>query len=128
MEFRPPDSLVTCPGCVLSFFCLVKGWPFWKIDGVYVNVGVVNSYEMNGFTFNEKLNKTSGIYNMTMTVEATLDNNDTYIQCSAGPNVESPNVTIIVAGELKLHAMMIAKRECYNPLFVLIASSAKGSL
>ena len=87
---KSPNTNVTQIGVTVHFICNVIGDASWVINGFETNPAGYDRYERKGFNFSE--------YNLTISVVASLDINNTDIQCRIGAH-SSQIAKIIIASE-----------------------------
>ena len=98
-----PDTQVTQSGATVWFTCHTIGTPTWVINGSQTQPQAYGNYERRGFNFSRVRTATEE-YNMTISVVASLDINNTDIQCQAvtfRPTEEENSQTakLIIASE-----------------------------
>ena len=99
-----PDTQVTQSGATVWFTCHTIGTPTWVINGSQTQPQAYGKYERRGFNFSRVRTATEE-YNMTISVVASLDINNTDIQCQAvsfSPTEEEENsqtAKLIIASE-----------------------------
>ena len=114
-----PESQAVPLGTNATFFCSGRGSTTnWIINITVVGFSNRATFIERGFVFQKERVHTSGddtqnINNLTMTVLATIENNNTMIKClsSADGTVTSDVVNLTVIGKLNM-SMLIS---CYCP-------------
>lgn len=100
---KGPDTQVTQTGATVWFTCHIIGNPIWVINGYETQPHAYDRYERRGFNFS-RVNIATQEYNLTISVVASLDINDTNIQCKTvtfNPTrvQESQTAKLIIASE-----------------------------
>ena len=99
-----PDTQVTQSGATVWFTCHTIGTPTWVINGTQTQPQAYDEFERRGFNFS-RVRTATREYNMTISVVASLDINNTNIQCQAvsfSPTEEEQNsqtAKLIIASE-----------------------------
>ena len=98
-----PDTQVTQSGATVWFTCHIIGNPTWVINGSGTEPHAYGEFERRGFNFS-RVHIASQEYNVTISVVASLDINNTDIQCqtvSFNPLQEQNSQTakLIIASE-----------------------------
>ena len=107
-----PDTQVTESGATVWFTCHTIGTPTWVINGFETSPVDYGRFERRGFKFSHIRIGTQE-YNLTISIVASLDINNTDIQCQAvsfNPDQEQDSQTakLIIASESLLYTPVIA--------------------
>ena len=79
---KGPDTQVTQTGATVWFTCHIIGTPAWVINGSETQPHAYGRFERRGFNF-FRVRIATQEYNVTISVVASLDINNTDIQCQA---------------------------------------------
>ena len=77
---KGPDTQVTQTGATVWFTCHTIGAPTWVINGFETPPPAYDRFERRGFNFSH-VRIASQEYNLTISIVASLDINNTDIQC-----------------------------------------------
>ena len=95
-----PTSVITTLNATATFICVVKTnfSVKWSINGLHDDTPALHDHGIVVHLSNR--NPVTGIINTTLTVPATMENNETKIICTASGSgfVESPEVTLLIQG------------------------------
>ena len=79
---KGPDTQVTQSGATVWFTCHIIGNPTWVINGYETEPVAYGRFERRGFNFSH-IHIGTQEYNLTISIVASLDINNTDIQCQA---------------------------------------------